>query len=462
VRLEQPPSLTSLDGAPSASRVWTSLATESHPPLYSLLLRFWRDIAGDGEAAVRALSACASVLAVLGLYAAVRTQTGAEPALWAAALLAVAAPQIRFAQEARAYALWTALGMAAAWALLRIEQWGPTAVRLLTLGACALALLLTHYFAAASVLAIGAYALLRLRSRTRLATVGTLVAAATVYLLAWGPMLLRQRHAVSGNSEWMVEPAAGHLGRQLLRLAKLPWRLLTEPGGHVTLFALLFLAAFGFAIYRSRRDRSLLFWLLWTLTLPLLVFAADAARHARALDIVRYTIPAAPGVCAIVGLFVANARPAVGRTAAGLLVLAVLACAPAAYPEQREWRDLAQTLEQRVRPGDAIVYTGGRWDGEWATRLYLCITHYAPRLPADVILLSDIHHPVLTSALRPGRSLWILSAQPDLPVSEIVPGARVLQEIVLPNAGHVAQVTADPPAVDAPAATQPLDRTPPR
>src|SRR5947207_2132702 len=56
VELDDPPALTTLENAPPWWRIWTSLDRDNHPPIYFILLRFWRIGAGDGEANVRLMS----------------------------------------------------------------------------------------------------------------------------------------------------------------------------------------------------------------------------------------------------------------------------------------------------------------------------------------------------------------------------------------------------------------------
>ena len=96
---------------------------------YFLLLRGWVAAFGDSAFALRSLSACAGLAAVLGLYLFVRdlpsgplagsTSWAGDPrtaALLAAALLALSPFQARYGGEARMYALGTALAAFSAWA----------------------------------------------------------------------------------------------------------------------------------------------------------------------------------------------------------------------------------------------------------------------------------------------------------------------------------------------------------
>ncbi len=96
-----------------SNQTWTSLWTfiptfETNPPLYYSLLKAWRLLFGDGEAALRALSVAASLVAVPILFACGRIiagpREGTRLALLAALLFAVWPVQVEFAQFARAYA----------------------------------------------------------------------------------------------------------------------------------------------------------------------------------------------------------------------------------------------------------------------------------------------------------------------------------------------------------------------
>lgn len=84
---------------------------EPHPPLYYTLLWLWSRLVGEGEAALRGLSAAASVLTVPVVYGMGRVALPGKDGKWiglVGALIAALYPtQIAYAQEARAYALLT-------------------------------------------------------------------------------------------------------------------------------------------------------------------------------------------------------------------------------------------------------------------------------------------------------------------------------------------------------------------
>ncbi|NWG18122.1 MAG: glycosyltransferase family 39 protein, partial [Chloroflexi bacterium] len=104
----------------SLADIAANAARDIHPPGYYWLLAIWRGLAGDGEFALRALSALAGVLTVAFTYALGRRLLGVFAGLTAALFVALNTFQVYYAQEARMYALlalWSAAGL---WALARL------------------------------------------------------------------------------------------------------------------------------------------------------------------------------------------------------------------------------------------------------------------------------------------------------------------------------------------------------
>ena len=82
-----------------------ALRHDGHPPLYYLLLNGWMGVFGDGNEAVRSLSLVCSLANLPLLWLAAREHAG-RIAAWAALLLLASSPfAIRYATEARMYAL---------------------------------------------------------------------------------------------------------------------------------------------------------------------------------------------------------------------------------------------------------------------------------------------------------------------------------------------------------------------
>lgn len=122
-------------------------ATTDHPPLHTLLLGGWLALAGNSDFAVRFSSVVLGVLLVALTFALARA-IDERASLIAAGLMAVSPFAVYYSQEARDYALLTALTLAATLAFVRLVR-GERRWRsgLAYVGAMSAALY-THYFAA--------------------------------------------------------------------------------------------------------------------------------------------------------------------------------------------------------------------------------------------------------------------------------------------------------------------------
>jgi LysM repeat protein len=98
--------------------------TDTHPPLYYLLLKFWMVFSAE-EASVRLLSALFSIAAIPVMYAVVaRLYTDKKIGLVGATILAFSPFQVWYAQEARMYAMLTFLVLLSAHFFLKALQAG--------------------------------------------------------------------------------------------------------------------------------------------------------------------------------------------------------------------------------------------------------------------------------------------------------------------------------------------------
>ena len=104
----------------SVALIIAGAAGDIHPPLYYLLLKVWRALFGESEAALRSLSAVFGVGAVAFAYATGRDLFGRRTGLIAATLLAVAPFAVYYGQEARMYAMLAFCAAASTWALQRL------------------------------------------------------------------------------------------------------------------------------------------------------------------------------------------------------------------------------------------------------------------------------------------------------------------------------------------------------
>ena len=290
-----------LEDARPIWRIPGAMRWDNHPPLYYVLLRLWREAFGEGEAAVRSLSVVASLLSILVLFDAVRVLSGTTAALWAAALLTLAAPDVFFAREGRPYALSILLLLIAASSLARLERYGPSGIWTTVLGLAAAAAFLTHYYAAGFLAGLFVHTVLRLQGRARLQAIGAFLAAALVVVVSWGPMLFAQSVVMLRSTGWDTWNLCRPSCRPALvvRLLGLPVKMLfttthtISPGP-----AWLGLAWFALALIVWRRPAFRIF--AWGAAGAIgLVCLVDLVRDSRQLDLPRYVLAATPAICAL-------------------------------------------------------------------------------------------------------------------------------------------------------------------
>ncbi|MDQ3145769.1 MAG: glycosyltransferase family 39 protein, partial [Actinomycetota bacterium] len=201
-------------------QLFDALRRDGHPPLYYLLLHWWMAVFGEGDLAVRSLSAlfslaCLPLVGVLG-----RRHAGRAGSVAALVLLASSPYAIRYATEARMYALLM-LGVLVGWLALEAALTYPTRGRLGAVAAISGLLLLTHYWAfylVASVVAVLLVQAWRCRAPERrrvLVFVLAAVAAGGLLFLPWLPSFVAQARATGtpwGSPSTPAEAVSDFLG----------------------------------------------------------------------------------------------------------------------------------------------------------------------------------------------------------------------------------------------------------
>jgi hypothetical protein len=352
-RLIDPPDFWSVRQQRSWLAAWRS--PDFHPPLFAMILRFWRESFGEADVTVRSFSVLCSLAAIVFLYDLARTLVGESPALWACAIMATAPPQIEYAQEARGYALWSALTLAACAAAARLAVCGPGWRRAIALTFCLIAMLLTHFLASASALALVIWCALYLRGPAlRQALIAGAIGLAVLLLI--GGALPLQAYRNHQDAMWLREPVAGHIAATFARAALIPARFLTEPRAGAEPIAMLTAVVYLLPLALMRRSpaMALCALLLWIGVGA--VFVADLRMGTQGLSYIRFTLASAPA-CYLVIASLPLRKPLKDL----LPLTAVVGCLMALLldangPWKGQWRELGTDLRGLARPGDIVVF----------------------------------------------------------------------------------------------------------
>ncbi len=225
---------------------------EPYPPLFAFALKVCIGILGDGQAALRILSAVAGLATVGVTWAWARQAIGMRAAYLAAVLVAVSPLAISNAREARMYALESLFAVLAWWLLWRLltDHGSPTR-RPLEVGVAALAvageLWTLPTGVAAFALQAGVVGILALHRHPTTRAAGVALVIGFAAFLPWLPRLLSV--ASSGEPFWTPIPDIGAL---LATLAVTFGGWKPSPGW-VAVLPLAILAAVGFqALFRNR------------------------------------------------------------------------------------------------------------------------------------------------------------------------------------------------------------------
>jgi hypothetical protein len=429
VVLDPPPDV-GFAHAPHWWHIWNGIHSQTHPPLYHLMLRWWVDLFGSSDAATHGLSAVLSVAAVALLFDVLRFY-GRRRALVAAGLMTFAPAQIYFAHETRPYALLMVTGLLTARFALTIVRLGPSRWRIIGLGCCAVLFALTHYLSAGALIGVGLFALILLRGPRRRAIVGTLLAALAIVTILWGPQFWEARrlvHLWGSERHYEVAPNGGPALTGSL-LAQTPARLALaaedEPSLSPQIWIPFFLLALLIPLWSVRRRPEVAFWWLWTVVSLLFVAGFDIARHAAMLENARYIFVASPGIFALV----ATPLPIRGllRWMPPLFALCAVSVAGVqrfaqGEPRQQDWRTMAQLLHRAAGQRDLIVFVGSPF---MPPVFYdIVFRHYAPDAANPILLLIDKPGDALLRQLSSRPRIWVLADLQNR-LGELFPGWQI-------------------------------------
>jgi len=312
--------------------------------LYYVLLHFWIRLFGEGEAAVRSLSALCGALAVPAVALVGARLFGRRAGLAAGLLLALNSWMVLHAQLARSYALLVLLVTLSSYCFVVELERPSRAGRIGYVLASALAFY-AHYFAAL-VLVAQLITLLALRRRAAL-TREWLGMGAAILLLSVPEIIFALRRGPEMLS-WIAPPSLGQIPEVLVALA----------GGSAALLLVL-LASGVWAVAGALKEGRAWphgFVALWLLAPVVLTYVVSLVQP---MFLARYLIVCVPALL----LFGAAAIERLRRpVAAGGLALLLVAFSSAQlvdfYRRERgeDWRGATRSVLAAARAGDAVLF----------------------------------------------------------------------------------------------------------
>ncbi|HTV11784.1 MAG TPA: glycosyltransferase family 39 protein [Acidimicrobiales bacterium] len=346
-----------------------ALVQDGSPPLYYLFLHYWMLLFGQGEFAVRSMSAVFSVLA-LPLFWVAGLRAGGRRAAWAALLLCASSPwAIYYSSYARMYSMMALEAVLLYLALLRALE-APTRGRLACMAVLTAACMYTHYWNLYLLGVVAAWVLWRAVSEAarQVPAPGHAPGAARkiawamlgggLLFLPWSPVFVFQ--VLHTGSPWSAPPSPANL------LAVTGY--FAGEGDWSQLLALIFFVLVGLAFFArpgatarsvvvelkvQPRTRLLGLLLLGSLVVAVVVGAVTgAAFDERYIAVV---FPAFVLVCAL-GLTTFKSR-VVTSCALTVACLAGLFSADQWGSQPRtEAVVVAAVLNEEAQPGDMVVY----------------------------------------------------------------------------------------------------------
>ncbi|NLX10460.1 MAG: hypothetical protein GXY36_12455 [Chloroflexi bacterium] len=357
-----------LSQGPGLDDVVRTLADDQHPPLFFVLFRVWRGVAGETEFATRYFSILAGVLAVAAIYPLGRALFGPLTGLLAALLLALADNHIDLSQEVRHYGLLALLIVLSS--LFYARWWRrPTRAHAVGYVLASIALLYTHYLGGFVLIVQLAHMLLTVRPARRLVQALVLFGTACAGFLPWLPVVIEQNSVRWDNPLYYQNALPNSVETyRAVRTALL--------GSHYGLLAALLLLGLVYLVYRhAGRERwpqvrlrpvwPALYLALWIV----LVVGATVVINARSQFLtVRNFIVITPAILLLIAHGLAN----LDRLARGMLVAVIVIVGLTTVDARRhypDWRSVTRNVTDYHLVGEPVLMDV--WVGDFPLRYYI-------------------------------------------------------------------------------------------
>jgi hypothetical protein len=354
-----------LSQGPGLGDITRTMAADQHPPLFFMLFRLWRNVAGDTEFAARYFGVLIGVTAVAGTYQLGRALFRPEAGALAALLLTLSDLHIDLSQEARHYGLLATLIILSS--LFYARWWHrPTGANRIGYVLSSILLLYTHYLGGYVLVAQLIHMLLAVRPRNRLFDGLLLFGAICLGFLPWLPVVIDQNSVRWDNPLYYQNALPNSLETyRAVRTALLGARFAP----------LLLVALLGGVYQRADGENRLRFsarplWptLYLAIWIGLMVGLTVLINERRQFLTVRNFIIVTPAIMALAGHGLSNLPHAARVFWVSLLVMVGLTTVDARrdYPN---WRAVTRHVSDHTVGGEPILMDV--WVGDFPVRYYI-------------------------------------------------------------------------------------------
>lgn len=334
---------------PNPSEVTQHLVNDLHPPLYFILLSWWRHIAGDTELAMRLLAVFPAILTVALISRLGRKLFSPSVGLLAGLVLAISDKHIVLSQEVRHYPfafMWMVLST---WLVfLWIER--PSRRRILLYATVLILGIYTHYYTILVVVVQLIYSLFVLRSWDRVLRLYSVVTLSLLSFLPWFFVAIYQLeirpegilHSMPlawSTLEFLSLDFLGRpviLGGGLLILGLMVFRFKADKSSNVQMTSLDF-----------QYDGFALLWFVFPIVLSILIFSYVTVLTDRNMALLLLPI------ALLIGRGISTFQPSARVFIAILLIVNGLTSLDS-YFDHPPWRELSQYVAQNY-PADEPV-----------------------------------------------------------------------------------------------------------
>lgn len=324
--------------------------TETHPPFYYLILKFWINLFGESETATRSLSVLFGVISIFMMYKISCLLFSKKVGLISSLILSISAFHIKYSQETRMYSLMVMLAITSMYFFIKTtqEKTFKTATYYII---SSIFLLYSHMYGLFIIIAQNIYVLTmllssKLQGKIKLKKWIIIQSVIIIFFIPWIIILFKQltRTATGefGNIIWLTKPTITSLFMTLLNYTYY---------NSITIILLFILALIS--VRSGIKDNYLLIlWFLTPILLPFLISFITPIYHAK------YTIAASVAFYLLASNGISKIKnKKVSITVISSIIILSLISTVLYYQEDElePWKDIANYIDKKAEKNDLII-----------------------------------------------------------------------------------------------------------